>query len=150
METGNHLKTGQFRKAIRVGLFNCTIMKTSIKISVALCVFFILTSFSSANYDPIKIHFRDSKHSELWNSNDEVNITYKNSDVCGLKYIGETEVTEKWWFYNNNDLKKETISTLKKQAFEKGGNIVFVDIKEKKGFGIFYTTVITGYIYTNK
>jgi len=80
-------------------------------------------------------------------ANDDVIITFNKSDVCGLKYLGEVNVTEKWWFYHNNDLKEETKAELKKQTLDKGGNIVFVDIKEKNGFGIFFSTSIVGYVY---
>ncbi len=78
---------------------------------------------------------------------DDVIITTDRKDVCGLEYIGEIEVTEKWWFYHNNDLKQETRNELMKQAADKGGQIVYVDIKEKKGFGLFFTTTISGYVY---
>ncbi|MEI6854122.1 MAG: hypothetical protein WCL06_14845, partial [Bacteroidota bacterium] len=122
-------------------------MKTFIKSSIFLGLFLVLTSFSWTNDNLKKNYDRNQISTELLIPKDEVIITYDNSDVCGLKSLGEVKVTEKWWFYNNNDLKTETITELKKQASEKGGNIVFVNIKEKKGFGLFFSTTIIGYIY---
>ena len=122
-------------------------MKTLIKCSIALSLFFALTSFSLKS-DHLKDIYCSKQHiTELANPKDEVIITYDNSDVCGLKCMGEVKVKEKWWIYDHNELKTETLNELKKQASEKGGNIVFVDIKEKKGFGIFFSTTIIGYIY---
>jgi hypothetical protein len=126
---------------------NITTMKTFIKSSIVLSLFFVLTSFSWTNDNLKKFYNLNQTSTELVNPNDEVIITYDNLDVCGLKCLGEVKVTEKCWFYNNNDLKTETLTELKKHASEKGGNIVFVDINEKKGFGIFFSTTIIGYIF---
>lgn len=78
---------------------------------------------------------------------EKVIITYNKSDVCGLKYIACVSVTEKRLLYCNSKLKKQTEEEIKKQAADKGGSIVFIDIKEKSGFGLFFTTTINGYVY---
>lgn len=122
-------------------------MKTFIKSSIVLSLLLVLTSFARTSEKPKGVCVLNEPLTELSETADNVIITYDNSDVCGLKCLGEIKVSEKWWFYNNNGLKKETLSELKKQASEKGGNIVFVDINEKKGFGIFFSTTITGYVY---
>ena len=122
-------------------------MKVFIENLIVLSLFLVLTSFSLTNDNLKKIYNLNQISTELMNPKNEIIITYDNSDVCGLKCLGEVKVTEKWWFYNNNDLKTETLTELKKQASEKGGNIVFVDINKKKGFGIFFSTTIIGYIY---
>ena len=122
-------------------------MKTLTKSSVILIIFIALTSFSFTN-NKLKINY-DLNPASAWlfNSGDDVIITYNSSDICGLKCLGEAKITEKWWFYNSNELKAQTITKLKKQASEQGGNIVYVNINEKKGFGIFFSTTIVGYIY---
>ena len=124
-------------------------MKTNFKILFILVIYMIISSFTiTKNHDNI---YRKTCYISINNtvdkSIDKIVITYDKTDVCGLKYLGQVSVSEKRWFYNNNGLKKETQTELKKQASEKGGNIVFVDIKEKKGVGIFFTTTITGYVY---
>jgi hypothetical protein len=80
-------------------------------------------------------------------TNDQVIITYNKSDVCGLEKLGEVTVTEKRWFYCNNQLKEKTLTELKKLTSEKGGNITFVDIANSKGFAIFFSTTVTGYVF---
>ncbi len=147
METGDHDKNGAKPKSHKSRKTNIMTMKTFIKSSLVLSLFLVLTSFSLTNINLKEICDLNRSAAELLNPTDEVTITYNNSDVCGLKCLGEVKVTEKWWFYNNNDLKTGTLNELKKQASEKGGNIVFVDINEKKGFGIFFSTTIIGYIY---
>jgi hypothetical protein len=89
----------------------------------------------------------EENSADLTITKDEVIVTCEKSDVCGLNYLGEVKVTEKRWFYHNSSLKEQTMTELKKLTSEKGGNIVFVDIKEKKGFGIFFSTTIVGYVY---
>jgi hypothetical protein len=122
-------------------------MKTLIKSSIVLSLLLAITSFSLTNDNPERFSNLSQTSTELMNPKDEVRITYDKSDVCGLKCLGEVKVTEKWWFYNNNDLKTETLTELKKQASEKGGNLVFIDIHDKKGFGILFSTTIIGYVY---
>jgi hypothetical protein len=85
--------------------------------------------------------------SGLLNTNDEVIVTHNKSDVCGLEKLGNVTVTENRWFKCTNDLKEKTLTELKKLASEKGGNILFVDITKSKGFGIFFSTTITGYVF---
>lgn len=108
----------------------------------------LLVLFSSFSVHPDKA---DSGYSHIismkWVSLDEVTITFNNEDVCGLLFLGEVYVTENWFLYRNNDLKDKTIAELKMKASEKGGQIVYVDNKEKTGFGIHFKTVITGYVY---
>lgn len=138
IKNGAELKSHKSRK------INITTMKKIIVSSVFLGLFLALSSFSLIENN---LSFNQTS-TELINSKDEVIITYDNSDICGLKFLGKIEVTEKWWFYNNNDLKTETVAELKKQAAEKGGNVVFVDIKDKKSWGIFFSTTIIGYVYS--
>ena len=76
-----------------------------------------------------------------------VTITFTKSDVCGLQCLGSVQVTEKRFFRHNNDLKTETIDELKREADKKGGNVVYVDIKESTGFGIFVSNTYTGFVY---
>ena len=122
-------------------------MKSLIKTSIILSLFFVLTSFTWATDCAKKNDIFNQNCNELLSANDEVIVTYNNSDVCGLKYLGEVKTNEKWWFHNNDKLKAKTLIELKKQASEKGGNLVFIDIKEKKGYGLFFSTIIVGYVY---
>jgi len=122
-------------------------MKKIINISSVLTLFIVFTSFSWTSYNVKEVHNLKGTQSGFINTNDEVIITYNKSDVCGLEKLGEVTVTEKRWFYCNNDLKEKTLAELKKLASEKGGNIIFVDITKSKGFAIFFSTTITGYVY---
>ena len=122
-------------------------MKKIINISSVLTLFIVFTSFSWTSYNVKEVHNLKGTQSGFINTNDEVIITYNKSDVCGLEKLGEVTVTEKRLFYCNNDLKEKTLAELKKLTSEKGGNIVFVDITKSKGFAIFFSTTITGYVY---
>ena len=122
-------------------------MKKIIKISFFLSLFIGLTSFSLTSYNVKEVFNPNGTQSEFINTNDEVVITYNKSDVCGLKKLGEVTLTEKRWFYCSNDLKETTLTELKKLTTEKGGNIVFVDITKSKGFAIFFSTTVTGYVF---
>jgi hypothetical protein len=122
-------------------------MEKIIKISYALCLFIVITSFSWTSYNVKEGINPKGTQSGIMNTNDEIIITHNKSDVCGLKKLGEVTVIEKRWFYCNNDLKEKTLAELKKLASEKGGNIIFVDITKSKGFGIFFSTTITGYVF---
>jgi hypothetical protein len=122
-------------------------MKTLAKLSAVLFLLVFTTSFTWTNQSELTVHAWNSAVSGLSKVTDEVILTYNKSDICGLKSLGEVKVTEKRWFYFKNDLKAETIAELKKKASEKGGNIVFVDVSEKKGFGIMFTTTYTGYVF---
>ena len=122
-------------------------MKKIIKISSVLCLFIVITSFSWTSYNVKEGFNPKGTQSGIINTNDEVIITHYKSDVCGLEKLGEVTVTEKRWFYCNNQLKEKTLVELKKLASEKGGNIIFVDITKSKGFAIFFSTTITGYVF---
>ena len=122
-------------------------MKKIIRISSVLSLFIVFTSFSWTSNNVKEVINPKGIQSGIINTNDEVMITYNKSDVCGLEKLGEVTVTEKRWFYCNNDLKEKTLAELKKLASEKGGNIIFVDITKSKGFAIFFSTTITGYVY---
>ena len=122
-------------------------MKKIINISSVLTLFIVFTSFSWTSYNVKEVHNLKGTQSGFINTNDEVIITHNKSDVCGLERLGEVTVTEKRWFYCNNHLKEKTLAELKKLTSEKGGNIIFVDITKSKGFAIFFSTTITGYVY---
>ena len=122
-------------------------MKKIIRISFVLSLFIAFTSFSLTSYSVKEAVNPKGTQSGFISTNDQVIITYNKSDVCGLEKLGEVTVTEKRWFYCNNQLKEKTLAELKKLTSEKGGNITFVDITKSKGFGIFFSTTITGYVY---
>ena len=122
-------------------------MKKIIRILSVLSLFIVFTSFSWTSNNVKEVINPKGIQSEIRNTNDEVMITYNKSDVCGLEKLGEVTVTEKRWFYCNNDLKEKTLAELKKLASEQGGNIIFVDITKSKGFAIFFSTTIIGYVY---
>lgn len=149
MEAENHLKAGRNQKAIRVGQSNTVKMKNLFKALTIIILCMSMSSYTGINHygnlsrDNKTLSFTPSASENT----DGITITYDSADVCGLKYLGSVKVTEKWWIYNNNGLKEETKEELRKQTFEKGGNIVFVNVKEKNGFGIFFTTTIEGYVY---
>jgi hypothetical protein len=131
----------------KLEIFNLKNMETIRKSSALLSLFLVLTSFAWTNDNLKTVVAVNGIPAELTITKDEVIITYDNSDVCGLKYLGEVKVTEKKWFSHNGTLKEETVTELKKLTSEKGGNIVFVDIQRKKGYGIFFSTTIVGYVY---
>lgn len=122
-------------------------MKKIIKISSVLCLLIVFTSFSSTSYNVKEGFNPKGTQSGIISTNDEVIITHNKSDVCGLEKLGKVTVTEKRWFYSNNDLKEKTLAELKKLASEKGGNIMFIDITKSKGWAIFSSTTITGYVF---
>ena len=122
-------------------------MKNIIKVSFVLAIFIVITSFSLTSNNSEDVYNPNRNQSRFINTNDDVTITYNKSDVCGLEKLGKVIVTEKRFFYNNNDLKENTISELKILTSKKGGNIVFVDITKSTGFAIFFSTTITGYVY---
>ena len=122
-------------------------MKKIIKISFFLSLFIGFTSFSWTSYNVKEVFNPNGSQSGFISTNDDFIITYNKSDVCGLEKVGEVIVTEKRWFYCNNDLKEKTLTELKKLTTEKGGNIIFVDITKSKRFAIFFSTTITGYVY---
>ena len=122
-------------------------MKKIISIYIVLSVFMVITSFSWTIYTMKEGSNPKGSHPGFIKTNNEVVITSNKSDVCGLEKLGEVTVTEKRWFYCNNDLKEKTVAELKKLTSEKGGNIVFVDIAKSKGFAIFFSTTILGYVY---
>ena len=122
-------------------------MKKIIKISFFLSLFIGFTSFSWTSYNVKEVFNPNGSQSGFISTNNDVIITYNKSDVCGLEKLGEVTVTEKRWFYCNNDLKEKTLTELKKLTTEKGGNIIFVDITKSKRFAIFFSTTITGYVY---
>ena len=124
-------------------------MKHLIKVLTICFLYICLTSFTWKNIQDNILKYNNTVKvvSPANRNSDEVIITFKNSDVCGLKYLGFITVTEKCWVHYNNKLKEQTQKELKEQASEKGGNIVFVDIKEISGFGIFFSTTIDGYVF---
>jgi hypothetical protein len=122
-------------------------MKKIIKISVVFSLFIVFASFSLTSNNVKKVSNPTGTQSEFTNTNENVIITYTKSDVCGLEKLGEVTVTEKRWFHCSNDLKETTLTELRKLTTEKGGNIVFVDITKSKGFAIYFSTTITGYVY---
>ena len=81
------------------------------------------------------------------NHTDSVMLTSDKSIVCGLTYIGKISVTEKKWFSYNSTLKEQTEKELKRQSAALGGNVVYIARDNSSGFGIFFTTEITGYVY---
>ena len=122
-------------------------MKKIIKISWVLILFIIFSSFSPTSYNGTAVSNPKGTQSGIINTNENIIITYNKFDICGLEKLGEVTVTEKRWFYCNSPLKEKTLDELKKLTSEKGGNIVFVDITKSKGFAIFFSTTITGYVF---
>lgn len=78
----------------------------------------------------------------------DVTITYNKADVCGLTYLGSVKVVEKRFWYCNSPLKKSTKAELQKLAAEKGGEIVFVDVNQSRGFGLWFSTIYEGLVYS--
>lgn len=123
------------------------IMKTFIRMSAVVFLYVLFASHTWTGSNVGRNCYIDEIQTLSAKSTNDVIITYNKSDVCGLSLLAEVKVTEKWWFYCNNNLKAETKAELERLSLEKGGNIVYVDIKEKKGFGIFFSTTIIGNIY---
>jgi len=117
------------------------------KFSFVLGLLVVLSSFTRTGNDVNNAYLSTENNSGIRHAFSDVIITFDQSDVCGLNYLGEVSATERGWFHNNNNIKEETLATLKKQTLEKGGNIVFINIKEQKGFGFFYSTKVVGYVY---
>lgn len=126
---------------------NITKMKTFIKSSVALGLFFSLMSFSWINNHAEKIHHLNKTIPEADDYMDEVIITFEKPDVCNLHYLGEIKVTEKFLFFNNHGLKSNTITELKKQALAKGGSIVYIYTDLQNGFAIGFTRTISACVF---
>ena len=127
---------------------NIAKMKTFIKTSIVLSLFFLLTSFSWTNDNFKKTYDSSIISSTIVDSVDEVIITYEKPDVCNLNYLGEIKVKEKFLFYHKNGLKKNTLAELKKQASEKDGNIVYVytDMSDD-GFAIGFTRIVCACVF---
>ena len=122
-------------------------MKKLLGIALLLGLGLMASSFSDTGR-PVKccVNLKVVSSAQM-KTTEEVTVTYNKSDVCGLKCLGEITMTEKWWFYHNNTLKEKTLTELKTQTAKKGGNVVFVDIKESKGFGVFFETRVRGEVF---
>lgn len=122
-------------------------MKTFVTISIVFSLFVLLTSFSWTYDHPKKYIDSGIFYSTILGAKDEVIITYEKPDVCSLNYLGEIQVTERFMFFCNNDLKSNTIAELKKQAEDMGGSIVYVYSDLNSGFGIGLTRTVSACVF---
>ncbi len=77
----------------------------------------------------------------------DVEITYNSTDVCGLTCLGTVKVVEKRFWYCNSPLKEATKAELQRLATEKGGDIVYVDVNQTRGWGLIFSTTYEGLVY---
>jgi len=77
----------------------------------------------------------------------DIEITYNNADVCGLTCLGTVKVVEKRFWYCNSPLKESTKAELQRLASEKGGDIVFVNINQTRGWALIFSTTYEGFVY---
>lgn len=97
-------------------------------------------------------NFAETNHEALMKAAVEaivqhIEITYNSADVCGLTCLGTVKVVEKRFWYCNSPLKEKTKAEFGQLAAEKGGNIVYVDINQTRGWGLIFSTTYEGLVY---
>jgi hypothetical protein len=81
---------------------------------------------------------------------DSIVLTNNCQDLNNLQFIDTIKVTEKWFFYDNYIMKDKTINLLKDKAHNLDGDVVYIDISNKKGWGLLYSTTYIGYVYKKR
>ncbi len=104
-------------------------------------IFFLCTTITKAQ----------SKNSLPVDSLKKITIVYQKPVNTEATYLGSIKVPEKFvFFHGNKNLKEETIAELKKQAEEKGGNIVYVNNYTTNGLGLIFTRTVYACVYKLK
>jgi len=82
------------------------------------------------------------------NSTKEVIFIFDKPDTTNFVPLGELSVTEKFFFYHNNDIKEETIIQLIMKTKNRKGDVIYINTNSRHdGYGIGVTRTITACIY---